>query len=794
MQADTFRSGDYVIAAATRRLLRDGTAVELEAKVFDLILLLVRNHERALGKQEIIEALWGRRPITDAALSQLIYKARRACGDDGERQAVIRTIYGRGLQWVAPVQEIDDAQPVEATPAADETAATAGTTAGHAAHRHRSAWLAAAVVIVVLAAVGVGGWLLLPRLSGGARPAAPRIALLPIENATGETSLDWSSRGVPGLMGSLLADSPGIEVIDPLQVARAWGYTPARGESHAAHVRAVTHASLLVSGKLRKLAGLYELDLHLDPGTGRAGANITLAGPEPGALAVAAVPRLRHALKLRSEAPSALGPTPRDAYLAQTFARGMDAAMHGRWQDAKPYFSLVAQGEPDFLPGRYRLGQSQLRTGQMEAAGSTLQAVLADAKQRDNPNAAALALKELAYGALMRHDFDDAVALGTLGVPFARRARNPGLEADLAIHAAQAHASLRNNDAAVHDLDTARTLIDRHDLRQLEPALYGAEIFVANGRNDFPAVEKAARESLAVNQELGDERGSAISLFNIAYAMENRNRRVEALPLWAKAWRWGRDHHDYDLEARAGWYLASGLFNSGLDERADKINAAVLDAARRHDDRSTQSLALQLRAGLQWLRGEAGPALRSCREASKLIDGGDDPAAKLEAWSPEVFVALAAEPGAIAGITRQADGLIAAQPAPSAHRFRKELFRAAGAAARGDTAKARAALEAARAAAGSEIETGEARQFALNIALATGDVGSSAIALRDLDLTRISDTVFLQLAAQWAARQGDLDLGRRVAQRQATLRQAALDALRNTDLDVNEFPPAKRDS
>jgi DNA-binding winged helix-turn-helix (wHTH) protein len=71
-QAREYHSGGCVILPATRRLLREGTEVELEAKVFDLILLLVRDHARALGKQELIEKLWGRRPITDAALSQLI--------------------------------------------------------------------------------------------------------------------------------------------------------------------------------------------------------------------------------------------------------------------------------------------------------------------------------------------------------------------------------------------------------------------------------------------------------------------------------------------------------------------------------------------------------------------------------------------------------------------------------------------------------------------------------------------------------------------------------------------------
>ncbi|HEX5954087.1 MAG TPA: winged helix-turn-helix domain-containing protein, partial [Rhodanobacteraceae bacterium] len=189
-----------MILPATRRLLRKGAEVELEAKVFDLILLLVRDHARALGKQELIEKLWGRRPITDAALSQLIYKARRACGDDGERQSVIRTIYGRGLQWVAPVREVvveppvPDASPDSGNPPVRMPAAAAAAPRA----RRRLAWPIAAAVALI--AIGVAlAWWLVPRGVAHAAAGLPRLALLPIENATGDPSLDWTERGVPGL-------------------------------------------------------------------------------------------------------------------------------------------------------------------------------------------------------------------------------------------------------------------------------------------------------------------------------------------------------------------------------------------------------------------------------------------------------------------------------------------------------------------------------------------------------------------------------------------------------------------
>lgn len=774
-QAREFQSGDCVIRPATRRLLRDGAEVELEAKVFDLILLLVRDHARALDKQELIEKLWGKRPITDAALSQLIYKARRACGDDGDRQAVIRTIYGRGLQWVAPVREVILEPPAPAATAdADEPRAQvpAPDATPVSRMRRRRAWPIAAAV--ALLAIGVAlAWWLVPRGAAQGAPDLPRVALLPIENATGDATLGWTARGVPGLIGSLLDSARGLDVVDPLQVARAWEYTPGKGESRADHTRTVTHAAVLVSGRLRKLADLYELTLHVDAGPGRSGSDVTLTGSEPGALAVAAVPRLRNALNPGSRNFPTSGATPEDPFVAQTFARGMDAAMHGRWSDAKPYFAVVAKADPDFLPGRYRLGQAQIRTDQPDAAQTTLREVLSGAGQRNAPDIAAQSLKELAYVAQLRHAFADAIQLLEQARPFAGRARNPEVQAQIALALAQAQASLKQNDAALQSLAAARTLIDRNALVQLRPTLHGAEIFIANGRDDFAALEKAARASLAADQAIGDERGAATSLFNIAYAMENSGRRVEALPLWAQTWHWAREHQDGALEIWSGWYLASGLFNTGWDDRAATVNDAVLAASRRQHNASSESLALRLRAGLEWNRGDPVAALRTCREANALIDGENDPATLLEGWAAEAFVAFAVRRADVVELAARADALIARQPDPASYRFRRAVFAAMRTAVSGNAEDTRQALAAARAAASAELETVEVRQTALNIALVTGDAQTAATGLRDLDLSRTSDALLLQLAGRWAAKRGDVDLARGVAGRQKSLRDSA---------------------
>ncbi|HEX5352726.1 MAG TPA: winged helix-turn-helix domain-containing protein [Rhodanobacteraceae bacterium] len=114
--ATAWRWNDYLLLPSQRRLLHRGASVDVEDRAFDLLVLLLRHADRALDRQEIIAAIWGRRPVSDVTLRQLVYKARRAVGDDGEHQATIRTLYGRSLQWVAPVERVPEVE-WEAEPA-----------------------------------------------------------------------------------------------------------------------------------------------------------------------------------------------------------------------------------------------------------------------------------------------------------------------------------------------------------------------------------------------------------------------------------------------------------------------------------------------------------------------------------------------------------------------------------------------------------------------------------------------------------------------------------------------------
>ena len=92
---------------AKQRLLCDGVEVAIEPQVFDLLHLLAANPSRLVTRDEIIEAVWGGRVVSESAISARIAAARKAVGDDGKRQDVIRTHHGRGLELVAKVEVAD---------------------------------------------------------------------------------------------------------------------------------------------------------------------------------------------------------------------------------------------------------------------------------------------------------------------------------------------------------------------------------------------------------------------------------------------------------------------------------------------------------------------------------------------------------------------------------------------------------------------------------------------------------------------------------------------------------------
>jgi len=120
----TWTFGEFELDPKRFLLSRRGEAVCLEPQVLAVLIHLVEHRSAMVKKDELVAAVWQGQAVSDASISSRIRSARIAVDDDGARQAVIRTVHGRGFRFVAEVAEMADALPARAATApADQTPA-----------------------------------------------------------------------------------------------------------------------------------------------------------------------------------------------------------------------------------------------------------------------------------------------------------------------------------------------------------------------------------------------------------------------------------------------------------------------------------------------------------------------------------------------------------------------------------------------------------------------------------------------------------------------------------------------
>ncbi|HKP24083.1 MAG TPA: winged helix-turn-helix domain-containing protein, partial [Dongiaceae bacterium] len=104
IQSEQIYFADCAIDVASFALRRDGAVRELEPQVLELLLYLVRNPDRLITKDDLIANVWHGRIVSDTTITSRIKSARKAIGDDGTQQKLIRTVHGRGVRFIVPVR------------------------------------------------------------------------------------------------------------------------------------------------------------------------------------------------------------------------------------------------------------------------------------------------------------------------------------------------------------------------------------------------------------------------------------------------------------------------------------------------------------------------------------------------------------------------------------------------------------------------------------------------------------------------------------------------------------------
>ena len=114
------RFGDFELDTSIHELRHGDEVVTVEPQVFRLLTYLAEHNDRMIPKEELLDNVWGDRFVSESALTTRIKQARRAVGDDGQSQHVIKTFHGAGYRFVATIDgsaDVDTDRPTASLPA-----------------------------------------------------------------------------------------------------------------------------------------------------------------------------------------------------------------------------------------------------------------------------------------------------------------------------------------------------------------------------------------------------------------------------------------------------------------------------------------------------------------------------------------------------------------------------------------------------------------------------------------------------------------------------------------------------
>jgi len=217
---------DVIIDFAGRRLVRGGSEQPLEPKAFAVLAVLAGAPGHVFTRDEILEAVWGHRHVTQSVLNRIMSVLRQGLGEDAQHPRLLRTIYGIGYRFDLPEHPLTiDGEAGSAGPPPDPRPIRPPLLQAATPRSRRTRWFAlAAVVTVLVPTIAALGWL--PRKDAGSTASAPpervpalspqpSLAVLPFADLSQARDQEYLADGLAEEVINQLAQAPAMRVVGP---------------------------------------------------------------------------------------------------------------------------------------------------------------------------------------------------------------------------------------------------------------------------------------------------------------------------------------------------------------------------------------------------------------------------------------------------------------------------------------------------------------------------------------------------------------------------------------------------
>lgn len=743
-----YRFGAYALDDSARELRRDGVPVETEPKAFDLLLFLVQHRDRAVSKDELLNAVWPRQVVTETALSRCVMKARRSVGDDADRQAVIRTLHGHGYRFVGDIVDGAGTEAPPPIPVANPPSPS---------RRAGARWFPAVAAALLLA--GASGWWWL-------RSSAPAdvgvVAVLPVANHTGEAGLDWTRVGLMSLLTRMLEER-GVRVADERPVLSAIGGDPLAAPPDAelvARLRQRADADSVLYTVLDRRNGLDRIEAVLTGPDGRQVRRI-IVGDAPASLAADLAAVLGDLLQGNRRAPDEerFAKVSTDPFVNELYARALDLELQGDLAAARDMFRLASTEQPELFWLRYEIALCTRDLREWEDAERLFAELHDEARAGADPRALIVTLNSRGVMHLIRNDYAAAEADFTEAFEVAAERGDAEDRATILTNLAlissrygRIDASKSHYEQALAELDAANLPPSGHLLNNY------AGLLLHTG--DLEGARRHSERAIEYFRLHGQRRYEAPSLNRLGKILRRMGDLDGALARHEQALEIYRD-----LDNTGGTLSAMSALTGVFRERGDLTRASVqaddvAAAAEAHGDPLLVADSHMQRAYVDVDLGNADAARAEFAAAEAIFAGIGDADGLRGARLGLAEAALdAGDVEAAEEISAALLGVAVAN-ADIASEARARWLTGKVAEARGDTARARElygeVLAYGRSSNDRRTQAQAASSLA-SLAIADGRLDDAARYLEELRPLADGELDFLRLDARLAAASGDFD-------------------------------------